>query len=156
MDGTFKWSPKKFYQIYNIIGKDEHSGIIIPLVFVLISNKSIELYEQVFQYIKYLLDKFNINIDLKDKYIMMDFEKASKKAFNKIFPEAHLWGCYFNYTKSLWKRTKKQGLVKKDLKLDIFILIFTLKLYKFINEKVKKEFLKSFIEAYSHKKEYNQ
>ena len=48
MDDTLKCSPKKFYQIYNIIGKDEHSGIIIPLIFVLMSNKSFELYEHVF------------------------------------------------------------------------------------------------------------
>jgi frataxin-like iron-binding protein CyaY len=102
------------------------------------SNKSFELYEHVFQYIKYLLDKFNINIDWKEKYVMMDFEKASRKAFNKTFPEAHLWGCYFHYAKALWKNAKKQGLVKKDLKLDTFILIFALKLYQFIVKMKKK------------------
>jgi hypothetical protein len=39
MDGTFKNSPKKFYQLYNIIGKDENSGINLPLIFILMSNK---------------------------------------------------------------------------------------------------------------------
>ena len=54
MDGTFKFSPKNFYQLYNIIGKDENIGIIIPLIFILISNKIFELYLYIFTFIKFL------------------------------------------------------------------------------------------------------
>ena len=99
-----------------------------------------------------MLDKFNINIYWKEKYVMMDFEKASRKAFIKTFPEAHLWGCYFHFTKALWKKAKKQGLVKKDLKMDTFILIFALKLYQFIAENEKKDYLKTLLKHIPKKK----
>ena len=55
MDGTFKCAPKKFYQLYNIIGKDEKSSIIIPLIFILMSNKSFDLYLHIFRYIRFML-----------------------------------------------------------------------------------------------------
>ena len=48
MDGTFKCAPKKFYQLYNIIGKDEKSSIVIPLIFILMLNKSFDLYLHIF------------------------------------------------------------------------------------------------------------
>ena len=83
---------------------------------------------------------------------MMDFEKGSRKAFNKVFPEAHLMGCYFHYVKSLWKKAKKEGLTRKYLKMDTFVLIFSFKLYQFIPENEKKDYLKSIIKAFSEKK----
>ena len=156
MDGTFKCAPKKFYQLYNIIGKDEKSSIIIPLIFILMSNKSFDLYLHIFRYIRFMLERFNINVHWDDKYVMMDFEKGSRKAFNKVFPEAHLMGCYFHYVKSLWKKAKKEGLTRKYLKMDTFVLIFSFKLYQFIPEKEKKDYLKSIIKAFSEKKEYNK
>jgi hypothetical protein len=72
------------------------------------SNKSYELYLHIFTYIKFLLDKYSINFNLNGKYFMMDFEKASRKAFKKVFPEAHLLGCYFHYIKALWNKEKKK------------------------------------------------
>jgi transposase-like protein len=55
-----------------------------------------------------LLEKYSINFNLNGKYFMMDFEKASRKAFKKVFPEAHLLGCYFHYIKALWNKEKKK------------------------------------------------
>ena len=57
MDGTFKCAHKKFYQLYNIIGKDEKSGIIIPLIFIFMSNKSFDLYLHIFRYINFMLER---------------------------------------------------------------------------------------------------
>lgn len=71
------------------------------------SNKSFELYLYIFTYIKLLLEKYSINFNLNDKYFMMNFEKASRKAFKKVFPEAHLLGCYFHYIKVLLNNQKK-------------------------------------------------
>ena len=38
--GLFKYCPKNFYQVYNIIGKEEETGKKIPLVYALMSHKS--------------------------------------------------------------------------------------------------------------------
>ena len=57
------------------------------------SNKSFDLYLHIFRYINFMLEKFNINANLDDKYVMMDFEKGSRKAFNKVFPDEHLMRC---------------------------------------------------------------
>ena len=99
-----------------------------------------------------MIEKFNINANWDDKYVMMNFEKGSRKSFNIIFPEAHLMGCYFHYVKSLWKKIKKEGLTRKYLKMDIFVLIFSFKLYQFITQKEKRDYLKSIIKAFSEKK----
>ena len=129
MDGTFYSCPKKFYQLYNIIGKDSKTGIIIPLVFIIMSNKSYELYFHIFENIKNLFVYNNINIDFKDLYIMMDFEKGARRAIKTVFPQTHLLGCYFHFAKSLWNKAKKEGLTKKNLIKDTVILIFSLKIY---------------------------
>lgn len=44
MDGTFKYCPKNFYQIYNIIGIEKDNGNKIPLMYILMSSKSYQLY----------------------------------------------------------------------------------------------------------------
>ena len=120
------------------------------------SNKSLELYLHLSNYIKFLLEYYSINFNLKDKYFMIDFEKSSRKAFKLTFPEAHLFGCYFHYIKALWNKAKKEGLTKKPLKLDTYVLIFSFKLYQFIPENQKKIYLTSIINSYSDKKEYNK
>ena len=65
MDGTFKSCPKSFYQIYNIIGKDKKTGMIIPLIFILMSHKSYDSYYYVFDFIQTLLKKEDIKLVLK-------------------------------------------------------------------------------------------
>ena len=44
MDTTFKSFPKSFYQLYNIKGKDKKTGLIIPLMFILMPSKSYDMY----------------------------------------------------------------------------------------------------------------
>ena len=85
MDGTFYASPKKYYQLYNIIGKEKKSGINIPLAFVLMTHKSYSVYFHLFNNIKNFLEKNNINLCFKNIYIMMDFEKASRNELKMFF-----------------------------------------------------------------------
>ena len=51
MDGIFLSSPKKYYQIFNILGKEKNSGKIIPLIYVSMSHKSFDLYYTLFSHI---------------------------------------------------------------------------------------------------------
>ena len=38
MEGTFKSCPKSYYQLYNIMGKEKNTDLIIPLIFILMSQ----------------------------------------------------------------------------------------------------------------------
>ena len=105
---------------------------VIPLIFILMTHKSYQLYCDIFLYIKNLLEKYSIKIDFSKINIMMDFEKASLKAIKTIFPDANLRGCYFHFIKALWNKARKEGLIKKIKNIDTHILIFTFKLYQFI------------------------
>ena len=39
---------KNYYQLYNIIGKEKKTGIIIPISFILMTHKSYSLYYHAF------------------------------------------------------------------------------------------------------------
>ena len=44
MDNKFYPYPKKFYKLYNIIGKEKNIGVITHLSFILMTHKSYSLY----------------------------------------------------------------------------------------------------------------
>ena len=115
MDGTFYSCPKNYYQLYNIIGKEKKTRIIIPISFILMSHKSYSLYYHAFNNIKTLLIKNNIEYKEEELKFMMDFEKSARKAIKSIFPDSLLSGCFFHYTKSLWNKAKKEVLCKKNI-----------------------------------------
>ena len=60
IDGTFKYCPKHFYQIFNIIGNEIETNNKIPLMYILMSNKSYQLYYCIFEYIQKILILENI------------------------------------------------------------------------------------------------
>ena len=122
----------------------------MPLVFIIMSNKSYELYFHIFENLKYLFVYNNINIDFNDLYIMMNFEKGARRAIKTVFPQTHLLGCYFHFAKSLWKKAKKEGLTKKNLLKDTVILIFSLKIY----EKDKELYLENIEIFFKEKNEF--
>jgi len=142
MDGTFHSCPKNYYQLYNIIGKEKNSGVILPLIFIITTNKSYSLYYNIFSYIKSLINEYSLEINFKKMFIMMDFEKPSRKAIKDIFPECNLMGCFFHFSKALWNKAKKKGLLKKEYFKKTYTLIFSLKIYIFIRESEKEEYLK--------------
>ena len=156
MDGTFKSCPKGYYQIYNILGRDVNVGEIIPLFHILMTQKSYDLYYNIFSFIKTLLDKNSIVIDFKKINFMLDFEKASRKALKEIFPLADVKGCYYHYAKALWAKAKRLGLTRKKIVFETYTLIFAFKIYQFIPEKDKKEYLNEIISIYSDKVEYKK
>ena len=113
MDGTFKCCPKGYYQLYNILGKDKNTGLIIPLIFVLMSHKSYDIYYYVFEYIKAFLKKEEVIFDKERTSFMLDFEKSSRKALKNVFQQSNILGFYFHYVKALWSKSQKRGFDKK-------------------------------------------
>ena len=69
MEGIFKCCPKS-YQLYNIMGKEKNKGLIIPLIFKLMSHKSYDIYYYVFIFIKAIIKKQGLKLDLKNTVFM--------------------------------------------------------------------------------------
>ena len=93
------------------------------------SHKSYDIYYYVFKFIKTIIKKQGLILDLKNTVFMLDFEKSSRKALKDIFSESNILGFYFHYVKALWSKAKKEGLTKKNILFNTFILIFAFKIF---------------------------
>ena len=138
IDATFKIAPKNYYQILNIIGYDETKNFNMPVFHIIMSNKSFESYNKIFQEILNLLEEYKIKINFKNIIINCDFEKSLINAIRNNFKEIKIYGCYFHYVKALWKKARKLGLTKSKLLSNTKLLIFSFKIYPFILNKKNK------------------
>ena len=93
------------------MGKEKNTGLIIPLIFILMSNKYYNVYYYVFKFIKTIIKKQGLKFDLKNTVFMLDFEKSSRKALKNIFSESNILGCYFHYVKALLSKAKKEEFI---------------------------------------------
>lgn len=111
VDGTFRSSPHQFYQLLTIQGYV--FGKFIPLIFILLQEKSEEKYKEIFLYLK------NNGI-LNPKVVITDYEKALFSSFNVFDNGFKSYGCLFHYGQCLWRKIQQNGL--NDLyKSDIFV-----------------------------------
>lgn len=104
-DGTFKICPTPFYQLYTFhinISLDENSVNFVPVLYILLANKTQAIYERLFTILK---EQFMIQID----QYKCDFELAVIQAVKKVYPNVKVTGCYFHYWKALVKMSKKLG-----------------------------------------------
>ena len=154
LDGTYKYCPKNFYQLYNIIGKETDSDNKIPLLYVLMSHKSYTIYYHIFKYIVNTLNVLDINVNFDKISFMLDFEKSARNALINIFPKSDIKGCFFHFLKALWKKARKYGLCKKKLIKETILLIFALKIYIFIPKGEKENYFTKIEELYSTKDNY--
>ncbi|KAE9533104.1 hypothetical protein AGLY_009532 [Aphis glycines] len=72
MDGTFKSCTKYFLQLFTIHGF--RNGLYVPLVFLVLPNKTLETYTKVFKYIVSYCTSLQLNFQPAD--IFVDFEVA--------------------------------------------------------------------------------
>lgn len=78
LDGTYKFCPKNFYQLYRIFGLT-HDTVNVPLFSIIMSGKSTTDYETVFNAISNIID----NEPIPAHTAHFDCEPASVKAFRK-------------------------------------------------------------------------
>jgi hypothetical protein len=109
-DGTFKLTPPLFSQIYTIHGL--HRSNVLPLVYVLMTNKSQNLYLEMFQQLQILEPSLN------PRTMMTDFEMATLNAFHDVFPEAVQRGCFFHHKQCLLRKLQTMGEVNDKYNSD--------------------------------------
>lgn len=80
------------------------------------TNKTIAAYVALFEYI-------NANIiNLNPATFMLDFELASRKAIERVYPTCKVSGCYFHFTQAVRKKASKIpnffNIVNKDKEMN--------------------------------------
>ena len=103
-DGTFYTVPSICYQLFTIF--ITFHGHCIPVVNILMQNKTENLYTSVVLKLRELI------LDFSPKIAVSDFEKAPRNAFTHFFPGIKVFGCWFHSTQAIWKKTQFLGLEK--------------------------------------------
>ena len=107
------------------------------------THKSEFSHRIIFYNLDMIIKSKKINFNFDKKHVMTDFEHVIRNVIKELYPTCYLEGCYFHYTKALWKKAKRLGLInKKDIKITRFIIL-AFKMYPFMNDKDKELFLKS-------------
>lgn len=107
MDATFKSCPRPYGQIFTALG-DVH-GFVVPLVHVLMSQRTIGHYREALRCIKHAVRRASRRIWRPQK-VVCDFEQALVAAVETELPGARVCGCYFHVTQALWRRVQSLGL----------------------------------------------
>lgn len=107
MDATFRTCPRPFTQFFTILG-DVH-GFVVPLVQVLMSQRTIGHYRQIFQRVKQAVRRTSHH-NWRPQRVICDFELALHTSIETELPHARLSGCYFHYTQSIWRRVQELRL----------------------------------------------
>lgn len=124
IDGTFKMAPKNYYQILNFWGYLKTKKIYLPLLHALMTSKSQQAYNHVFNSLLQLLNDFNIEVTFENKIITTDCERSLRNSINKILKPNQLNGCYFHFSKALWKKCHDYGLTAKKFRKDSMLNLF--------------------------------
>jgi len=111
-DGTFKSVPSIFSQLYTIHCYTR--SLVIPLVYILMTNRTKEAYAEVLRQLLILKP------DLNPKSIKIDFEQSFISAFKQIFPNADISGYFFHFGQCVWRKVQSTGLQKKYAKDSTF------------------------------------
>ncbi|CAF3062688.1 unnamed protein product [Rotaria socialis] len=104
VDGTFKVCPEDFYQMFTLHGL--YKSQVIPLVYGLLVGKKTTDYDHFFRRI---MDED----DFDSETILSDFEAATIKSINSLFPNIVHKGCLFHFGQCIWRQIQSHGLQKK-------------------------------------------
>lgn len=102
-DATFRVVPTSMYQLITMHYLENDQSF--AFFHALMSNKSSNLYTEVFNVVKELIPNFN------PTKCVTDFELAIKKALQSSFPAISVQGCAFHYAQSVYRWIGKNGLI---------------------------------------------
>ena len=125
-DGTSKVCPTPYQQLFTISSfhHDDDEGYadsldnrLLPRLYCLLSGKSQQIYETLFQLI---IDKAaHWNVDISWLRSMSDFEQSIFNALTVKFPDLVKRGCHFHFCQALFRRIQRNMKVSYE-----FFLIF--------------------------------
>ena len=121
IDATFH-TPYGFYQNLIIMFKDILTGEKYPAFYILMNKKYYILYEMIFQSIFFILTQNNL-YSITFESLITDDEKALLKAAKKIFPIKNNYICLYHFKKDIFNNARTMGLLKKEIKNEIFKVI---------------------------------
>lgn len=100
-DATFQCVPIPYYQLYTIhldIDSNDNSTNVVPVIFALMANKEQNSYIRLFSIVK----RLGINLSS----FKCDYEVAQLNAYQTVFPNGNLSGCYHHYNAAIFKKSK--------------------------------------------------
>jgi hypothetical protein len=122
MDGTFKVTPNPFKQLFTIHYKADYHTI--PSIYCLLTNKTQQTYELLFQKIQQIA--LSKNYQIKTTHAMLDFEVAARNAIQNVL-KFQVHGCFFHFAKAL-----KSNINTKNLSVGLVFLFIDLFNFSFI------------------------
>ena len=115
-DGTFYTVPTQFFQLWTIFATvGRHT---VPAINCLMTAKTQELYKAVLESISAKIPQF------KPEFSMSDWEPAARNAIKEVHPQIKIYGCWFHYTKCIWRKIQKLGLAntfKNNIEIQAFL-----------------------------------
>lgn len=99
-DATFKIVPVGFFTQLLII-YIAYEQNVFPFCYVLMSKKSEIAYKHVFKYIDQKV------FQMSPTKMIMDFERAMRKAFLSVHPDSIVLGCWFHHNQAVRRRASK-------------------------------------------------
>ncbi|CAF0856064.1 unnamed protein product [Rotaria sordida] len=107
MDGTFDSCPPYFEQVFSIHGIKNKQSFVC--VFAVLCGRSTVIYKELISVLHQHARR--LDLQFRPTNITTDFEPALIKTVADEFPNAHHIGCYFHYTKSVYRQIQQLGLV---------------------------------------------
>ena len=108
VDGTFRTAPAPYAQVFTIHG--EYMGRVILLAVALLTGKTQQHYDAVFNVIMAEIRRVTGNNAVNVQTVVSDFELAVFNSVRASFPIAQIGGCYFHFLQNLWKYVQEVGL----------------------------------------------
>ena len=105
-DGTFFCAPKPFKQAYYIMGGAPGEKLL-PVVYILMQSRTYIAYEDVFSRLKACAERYGVS--LAPRLVLLDFEKAARKALKFSFPGIKIKGSFFHNKQAFGRWIFKNG-----------------------------------------------
>ncbi|KAJ8684997.1 hypothetical protein QAD02_020790 [Eretmocerus hayati] len=107
-DATFLSRPKVhgITQLFTIMARND--GKCFPCIWILMSSRKAHAYEACLKEMKE-----NIWPKMKPVEVIADFEEAMEIAWQNMYPDAKLTGCYFHFTQALLRNAIKKGAASR-------------------------------------------
>ncbi|XP_060081811.1 uncharacterized protein LOC132561098 [Ylistrum balloti] len=105
-DATFYTCLKMFKQLHKIHAMTNNQ--MYPLVFALLQGKSEVIYTRLLENLNSMIEEQQLL--LNPTTVFLDFEFAAHNPAKAVFPGVTVKGCFFDFTRCIWRKTRQLGL----------------------------------------------